>query len=677
MSATDLHERPAGPAEEEGAPSLPRAQVNLIFGTILLGMLLSALDQTIVSTALPTIVSDLGGAGHMSWIITSYLLAETIATVLAGKFGDLFGRKRIFQLSIIIFVVGSFFCGLANTMPVLIAARAVQGIGAGGILVTALIGDVIPLRERGRYQGALGAVFGLTTVVGPLLGGLFTDHLSWRWAFYINIPIAVVVIALAARTIPGRMSVGRPKVDYLGVLFVALGASGLTLATAWGGTEYAWGSATIISLFAGSVLALGLFVLVELRAAEPILPMRLFRSRVFATASVLSFIVGFAMFGALTFLPSYLQYVSGASATMSGVRTLPMVLGLLTTAIVSGQVVGTTGRYKPFPVAGTAVTALALFLLSRMNADTPVPLQSLYMLMLGAGIGLSMQILTIIVQSTVDYRDLGAATSGVTFFRTLGGSFGASIMGAVYANRLGDVLPPALAEAQVSPGAVTSPAAVHSLPAGARAPVIAAYAEAVHTIFLWAVPIAVVGLVVALLLPQVTLRGTAREAVRGPGEGFAMPASQSSDAELETLISRLVRRNREAVGNLVASSGAGVDLPTAWGLLGVQLRTRLRDHPPRQRDIERRLRIPHGVLTSFYDGLVAEGYLSRDGELLLLTDRGRTAVVTLGDAWTSWLSEQLVESDSERAVMDARVRAAIGRIARRLMTEDQPDLTPA
>src|SRR6201986_2775953 len=304
QAATDQAPSAAG-----GALELSKYRRHIVFVTILVGMLLSALDQTIVSITLPTIVGDLGGAGHVSLVVTAYMLSETVSTVLAGKFGDLFGRKRVFQIGVAIFIIGSFFCGLANSMVLLITFRAIQGIGGGALTVTstALIADVIPLRLRGQYQGALGAVFGVTTVIGPLLGGVFTDDLSWRWVFYINVPIALVVVLLAARTIPLVRGGGKPAIDYLGCLFVALGATGLTLATSWGGTQYAWGSATIIGLFAASVVALAIFVAAELRAAEPILPMRLFRSRVFTICSVLSFIVGFAMIGSITFMPTFLQ----------------------------------------------------------------------------------------------------------------------------------------------------------------------------------------------------------------------------------------------------------------------------------------------------------------------------------------------------------------------------------
>jgi EmrB/QacA subfamily drug resistance transporter len=378
------------PGSETG---IDRRRMNLVFVTVLLGMLLAALDQTIVSTALPTIVGDLGGAGHLTWVVSSYLLADTIATVLAGKFGDLFGRKLIFQLSAGTFVVASALCGLAGSMTWLIAWRAVQGFGAGGLAVTAtaVIADVIPLRERGKYQGALGAVFGVTTVLGPLVGGLFTDHLSWRWAFYVNLPIGLGVIALAAVTMPSVKATVRPVIDYLGIVFVSLGAAGLTLALSWGGTQYAWTSVTTVRLFVGSVLSLVVFVLVERRAVDPVLPLRLFRSSVFSVCVVLAFIVGFAMLGAMTFLPTYLQYVKGVSATSSGLQTLPLVIGLLVMSIASGTIVGRTGRYKFFPVAGSLVMAAGLYLLSRMDADTAYWTMAADMVVLGAGIGLCMQ----------------------------------------------------------------------------------------------------------------------------------------------------------------------------------------------------------------------------------------------------------------------------------------------
>src|SRR5580698_3385053 len=424
---------------------ISRRQMNLVFVTVLIAMLLSALDQTIVATALPTIVGDLGG-GHLSWVVSAYLLTDTISTVLAGRLSDQFGRKTILQISAAVFIVASAMCGFAHSMTWLITWRGIQGLGAGGLGVTAsaVIADVIPLRDRAKYQGALGSVFGVALVLGPLLGGFFTDHLSWRWVFLINLPIGLIVMALAARTIPKISHDSRPTIDYSGIAFVSLGAAAVTLALSWGGSSYGWGSPTIIGLFAGSVIAFAIFVLVERRAAEPMLPLHLFRNPVFSVTVVLALIVGFAMLGALTFLPTYSQYVKGISPTASGVRTLPLVAGLLGTSMLAGNVVAKTGRYKIFPIVGSLVMAVGLYLFSRLGVETHYWVLAVDMLVFGAGIGLSMQVLTIIVQNTVDFTDLGVATSGVSFFRTLGSSFGTAIFGTIFTTTLTPVLTRAL-----------------------------------------------------------------------------------------------------------------------------------------------------------------------------------------------------------------------------------------
>ncbi|MEU9203766.1 MDR family MFS transporter [Streptomyces sp. NPDC048332] len=665
-------------AQVAGAPPLldPRRR-NIVFATIVLGILLAALDQTIVGTALPTIVSDLGGAAHMSWVVTAYLLAETVATVLVGKFGDLFGRKIVFQLSAIIFITGSFLCGLATNMTLLIVWRGLQGIGAGGLMVTsmALIADVIPLRDRGKYQGAIGAVFGVSTVIGPLLGGLFTDHLTWRWAFYVNVPIAIVVVIAAARTIPSVKAAGRPVIDYLGITMVTVGASSLILATSWGGNEYAWGSPVIIGLFVLGLAALAAFCFVEFRAKEPMLPMRLFNNPVFTVCSILSFIVGFAMLGAMIYLPTYLQYVDGDSATLSGVRTLPMVVGLLAASIFSGNVVSKTGRYRVFPIVGTLIMAAGLFLLSRMGPDSGVWLESLYTLVLGIGIGLSMQVLTIAVQNTVDYADLGTATSGVTFFRTLGSSFGTAVFGTIYANSLGPNLEDGVAAAVRAGGdpavvakASQSPERLHALTDAQSAPLAQAYADTLHTVFLWTVPVAVLGFVVALFLKEVKLRDTARAGSTDMGEGFASPSAGDSARLLEFSVAKILRRvDPDTARRIVAASDTRLDMAGAWAVMQVELFTRMVGHAG-LRLIADRHRIPPEVLVPVFDRMIEEGYLTGDGRLFTHTEAGSREARTINDAWSRWLTEQL--GDQREQADDARLRAAVDVIAKRLLAED-------
>jgi EmrB/QacA subfamily drug resistance transporter len=663
----------ATPDAESGSALITPQRRNFVFLAIMLGMLMAALDQTIVATALPTIVADLGDAGHQSWVVTSYLLASTIITALAGRLGDLFGRKRVFQAAVTFFVVGSALCGIAQSMAMLVGARALQGLGGGAITVTAtaLIGEIIPLRDRGRYQGALGAVFGVTTVIGPLLGGYFTDHLSWRWAFYVNVPLSIVVLFVAAAAIPSLAARTKPVIDYTGILFVGLAATGLTLATSWGGTTYPWKSATIIGLFVGSALALGVFVWIEGRAAAPILPTRLFSSPVFTVCCVLSFVVGFAMLGALTFLPTYMQFVDGVSATTSGLRTLPMVAGMLSTSMGSGVLVGRTGRYKIFPVAGTAVMALAFLLMSRMNPSTSALLQSLYLFILGAGIGLCMQVLVLIVQNTSSFEDLGVATSGVTFFRTIGSSFGAAIFGSLFTNFLRGRIGPAIAASGASPAAASSPEALHRLPHAAAAPIVSAYAASLTQVFLWAVPVALVGFVLALFLREVPLREIGSNAT-DLGDGFAMPTAQSPEEMLETAIGRLLRGEPGMrLRSIAMRPDCPLDVAELWGLLRIN-RHQQAFGIARITDIGEQLGIPYEVLEPTFDRLVRGGYAQRNVDRLWLTPSGLRQVDFVTTLLEEWIVDKLTRSPNFQGRPDrTQVESALNRIAHRIIT--QPD----
>lgn len=657
-------------ADTRPAPVSPQRR-NLIFLAIVFGMLMAALDQTIVATALPTIVSDLGNAGHQSWVITSYLLTSTFATVLAGKLGDLFGRKLVFQGAVVCFVLGSVLCGLSTSMVMLVGARALQGVGGGGVTVTAtaLIGEVIPLRDRGRYQGMLGAVFGVTTVIGPLLGGYFTDYLTWRWAFWINVPISVVVMVVAGAAIPALADRAKPVIDYAGIVLIGLGATGLTLATSWGGTRYGWGSVTIIGLFAASVAALALFARVESRVAAPILPTRLFADPVFAVCCVLAFVVGFAMLGALTFLPTFMQYVDGVSAISSGLRTLPMVVGMLVTSTGSGTLVGRTGRYKIFPVAGTALMTIAFALMSQMDAATPAWLQSAYLLLLGAGIGLSMQVLVLVVQNTSSFADLGVATSGVTFFRTIGSSFGAAVFGSLFVNFLDRRLGPALSAAGLTADAAGSPEALHRLPPQQAAPIVQAYAESLGQVFFWAAPVALLGFVLALFLREVPLKELHDSAV-DLGDGFGMPTTASSDELLETAIGRLLRNEPGVrLRSIALRPDCELDVAGLWTVLRIYRYTQV-FRTARLSDIGKNLRVPYEILEPTVDRLVAQGYALRDGDHLWLTRVGLQQVRFVTSLIQEGVSDKLSRSPAfEGRPERGEIEAALQRIAHRALVD--------
>ena len=664
---------PATPAAGSGPGNVavdPQRR-NFIFVAILLGMLMAALDQTIVATALPTIVADLGGAGHQSWVVTSYLLASTVVTALVGKLGDLFGRKRVFQAAVVFFITGSVLCGLSQSMGMLVAARALQGVGGGGLMVTAmaLIGEIIPLRDRGRYQGAMGAVFGVTTVIGPLLGGYFTDHFTWRWAFWINVPISVVVFFVAAAAIPALSERSKPVIDYAGIVLVGLGATGLTLATSWGGTTYAWGSPTIIGLFAGSVVSLCVFAWVESRVAAPILPTRLFGNPVFTVCCVLSFVVGFAMLGALTFLPTYMQFVDGVSATTSGLRTLPMVLGMLTTSMGSGVLVGRTGRYKIFPVAGTAVMAVAFFLMSRMDPSTSALVQSLYLVVLGAGIGMCMQTLVLIVQNTSSFDDLGVATSGVTFFRTIGSSFGAAIFGSLFTNFLHSRIGPAMAASRAPAAAAASPEALHRLPRDAAAPIVTAYADSLTHVFFWAVPVALLGLVLALFLREVPLREI-HDSTTDLGDAFGMPSAETPDQMLENAVERMLRGvPGMRLRSIAMRPDCRLDVAGLWGVLRINRFAQL-NGVARLTDIADSLRVPFEVLEPTFARLIGAGFAQGDGDRMWLTPAGAQQVDYVHALLVAWLVDKLARSPGFEGRPDRRsVETALNRVAGRVVAQ--------
>jgi EmrB/QacA subfamily drug resistance transporter len=519
-------------------PAFTHRQILTVFSGLMAGMLLAALDQTIVSTALPTIVGELGGLDHLSWVVTAYLLTTTVSTPLYGKLSDLYGRKLMFQAAIVIFLLGSVLCGVAQNMGQLIAFRGIQGIGGGGLMAMAfaIIGDVVSPRERGRYTGYLGAVFAVASVAGPLLGGFFVDNLTWRWVFYVNVPIGIVALVVTSSVLQLPFTRRDHRIDFEGAALLVAGVSALLLALVWGGTEYEWGSATILGLLTGSAVLLAVFVVWEGRSEEPILPLRLFRGRVFTIGVLLSFVVGASMFGAIVFLPLFLQVVTGASATNSGLLLLPLMAGLMTTSVGSGRIIARTGHYRRWPMAGMVTSGVGMTLLSTMDSDTSRLESSLYMAVLGLGIGMVMQVLVLAMQNASEPRDMGVVTSSANFFRSLGGSMGISVFGAIFASllsdKLGSFLPPgALDRAGLNPDSLSaSPEQLQALPAELLEPVTRALSEAITAVFAYSVPVLVVGFFLSLILPGLPLRDTVH--LSGSLEGAEIAAAEMADGDL-------------------------------------------------------------------------------------------------------------------------------------------------
>ncbi|WP_103531810.1 MDR family MFS transporter [Streptomyces sp. SM11] len=637
--AQELSPPPPAPGEGQSHRS-----VLVAIGALLLGMLLAALDQTIVSTALPTIVSELGGLDHLSWVVTAYLLAATAATPLWGKLGDQYGRKKLFQTAIVIFLIGSALCGVAQNMPQLIGFRALQGLGGGGLMVLsmAIVGDLVTPRERGKYQGLFGAVFGVTSVLGPLLGGLFTEHLSWRWVFYINLPIGVVALIVIAAVLHIPVHREKHTIDYLGTFLIASVATSLVLVASLGGTTWAWSSPQIILLAVLAVVLLVAFIGVERRAVEPVLPLKLFRIRTFGLVAVISFVIGFAMFGAMTYLPTFLQVVHDITPTMSGVHMLPMVFGLLITSTGSGQIVSRTGRWKVFPVLGTAITAVGLLLLHQLDENSSTWLMSVFFFVFGAGLGLVMQVLVLVAQNSVSYQDLGVATSGVTFFRSIGSAFGVAIFGTIFANRLTGQLTDALAGQPTPPGVdagrlAADPRAIGQLPADLRPSVLSAYSTSITDVFLYAVPVVLLAFVLAWFLREDKLRGS----VTAPDTSQTLasnPVERSSYDECARALSVLATREgrREIYEEITARAGYDLLPAASWLLLRIKRHgtvepARLAETAP----------VPLHVITDAARQVEERGLARREGLQMILTDAGAEAVVHLSQAREDSLAELL------------------------------------
>ena len=639
-------------------------RVRLIFGALLLVLLLASLDQTIVSTALPTIVGDLGGVSDLSWVVTAYLLSSTVVGPVYGKLGDQYGRKIVLQVAIVIFLVGSALCGISQNMTELIVFRGIQGLGGGGLFVItiAVVGDIFPPRQRGRYQGYFGGVFGVSTVLGPLLGGFFVDNLSWRWIFYVNLPIGLIALAVIATAFQPRIDHVKHTIDYLGASLLAGGLAAIVLYTSLGGTTYSWTSPWMLALIVGGVLLLLAFVFAESRAAEPVLPLELFRNRVFSVSSAMGFIVGLALFGAITYLPLYLQDVKGHSPTTSGLLILPLMVGLLTASIGSGQLITRFGRYKPFPVAGTAIMVVGLLLLSRLQVDTSTVVTGAYMLVLGFGLGNVIQVLVLAAQNAVDYKYLGVASSGSTLFRQIGGSIGVSVFGAIFANQLAGDLVGKLPPGARVPSSAANPAVVKQLPAVLRDPFRIAITDALTTVFLVAAGIAVLAFLLSWLLPEVPLKTTA--GAPDPGDGLHPARDDDALREIERALSRLARREErwQLYERLAARAGLDLAPPELWLLARLGERT-----PLTEGQLGEQLPVDPVQIAAALEQLERRSLVERrDGGPIELTKSGREDYERIVTARRDGLRDLLDGWDPDE---HTQLRELIDKLRRDLVSE--------